>query len=123
MNTLAKTTDKMRQAVSEHAACPLDDGREISVPSEVPWLNGWSQAKPKQRATGRLNPAASPFIWPEHGRWIEICRLLDLQPIRERGGGGNCKTSSPKSSTNTILGEEIYRKKQILADGNESMKF
>ena len=87
MNTLtAKTSAQVRaQGVRfTHGTLHvrLDDGREISLPmAEVPWLKWLAQARPKQRANWSLEPGGFAIYWPDLDDGIEVCHLLDLQPI------------------------------------------
>ncbi len=60
----------------------LDDGREISVPfTGVPWLKWLAKATPKQRANWSLEPGGFAIYWPDLDDGIEVCHLLDSQPI------------------------------------------
>jgi hypothetical protein len=60
----------------------LDDLREISLPlAEVPWLKWLAQATPKQRANWSLEPGGYAIYWPDLDDGIEVCHLLDTQPI------------------------------------------
>jgi hypothetical protein len=87
MNTLtAKTTGQVRAAgvrfIGNALRVTLSDGREISLPlGEVPWLKWLAQATPKQRAHWQLEPGGFAIYWPDLDDGIEVCHLLDLQPI------------------------------------------
>jgi hypothetical protein len=60
----------------------LDDGREVSLPlAEVPWLKWLTKATPKQRANWALEPGGHAIYWPDLDDGIEVCHLLDTQPI------------------------------------------
>ena len=60
----------------------LNDGREISLPyAEVPWLKWLTKATPKQRANWSLEPGGYAVYWPDLDDGIEVCHLLDTQPI------------------------------------------
>ena len=60
----------------------LDDGREISVPfTEVSWLKWLAKATPRQRANWSLEPSGFAIYWPDLDDGIEVCHLLDSQPI------------------------------------------
>ena len=60
----------------------LEDGREISLPlNEVPWLKWLAKATSKQRAKWSLEPGGFAIYWPDLHDGIEVCHLLDLQPI------------------------------------------
>ena len=60
----------------------LNDGREVSLPlAEVPWLKWLTKATPKQRANWSLEPGGYAIYWPDLDDGIEVCRLLDTQPI------------------------------------------
>jgi hypothetical protein len=87
MNTL---TDKASEQVHAKRAritanmlrVLLDDGREVSVPfAEVPWLKWLADATPKQRANWSLEPGGYAIYWPDLDDGIEVCHLLDSQPI------------------------------------------
>lgn len=65
----------------------LDDNREISLPlGEVPWLKWLAQATPKQRANWEVEPGGFAIYWPDLDDGIEVCHLLDLQPIQNDFG-------------------------------------
>ncbi len=60
----------------------LNDGREIGLPlAEVPWLKWLTKATPKQRANWLLEPGGYAIYWPDLDDGIEVCHLLDTQPI------------------------------------------
>ena len=60
----------------------LDDGREVSLPfTEVPWLKWLVKATPKQRANWTLEPGGFAIYWPDLDDGIEVCHVLDSQPI------------------------------------------
>ena len=60
----------------------LDDGREISLPfTEVSWLKWLANATPKQRSKWTLEPGGFAVYWPDLDDGIEVCHLLDSQPI------------------------------------------
>ena len=60
----------------------LDDGREVSVPfTEVSWLKWLSKATPKQRSNWSIEPVVFALYWPDLDDGIEVCHLLDSQPI------------------------------------------
>ncbi len=60
----------------------LNDGREISLPlAEVPWLKWLAKATSKQRANWSLEPGGFAIYWPDLDDGIEVCHLLDSQPI------------------------------------------
>jgi len=60
----------------------LNDGREVSLPlAEVPWLKWLTKATPKQRANWTLEPGGYAIYWPDLDDGIEVCHLLDTQPI------------------------------------------
>ena len=60
----------------------LNDGREINLPlAEVSWLKWLAKATPKQRANWSLEPGGFAIYWPDLDDGIEVCHLLDTQPI------------------------------------------
>ncbi len=60
----------------------LSDGREIRLRlDEVPWLGWLAKAAPKQRSNWSLEPGGYAIYWPDLDDGIEVCHLLDLQPI------------------------------------------
>ncbi len=60
----------------------LSDGREISMRlSEVSWLKWLAKATPRQRANWSLDPGGYAIYWPDLDDGIEVCHLLDTQPI------------------------------------------
>lgn len=60
----------------------LDDGREISLPlAGVPWLKWLAKGTPKQRANWEIEPGGFAIYWPDLDDGIEVCHLLDTQPI------------------------------------------
>ena len=87
MNTLInKTTEQVRARSARVTASRLhvclDDGREVSLPlNEVPWLKWLAKATPKQRANWSLEPGGYAIYWPDLDDGIEVCHLLDSQPI------------------------------------------
>lgn len=87
MNTLTAKPARRVQAKSVRFAngtlhVRLDDGREVSLPlAEVEWLKWLAKATPKQRANWSLEPGGYAIYWPDLDDGIEICHLLDLQPI------------------------------------------
>jgi len=46
-----------------------------------PWLKWLAQATPKQRANWSLEPGGYAIYWPDLDDGIEVCHLLDTQPI------------------------------------------
>jgi len=87
MNTLTnKPVEQVRAKRARVTAntlhVQLDDGREISLPlNEVPWLKWLAKATPKQRANWSIEPGGYAIYWPELDDGIEVCHLLDSQPI------------------------------------------
>jgi Protein of unknown function (DUF2442) len=87
MNTLtAKKNEQVRarwaRVTAKKLYVLLGDGREISVLfAEVPWLKWLAKATPKQRANWLLEPGGYGIFWPNLAEGIEICRLLDAQPM------------------------------------------
>ena len=87
MSTLtAKSTEQVRAKRARVSAntlrVRLDDGREISVPFlEVSWPKWMDKATPKQRANWSLEPGGFAIYWPDLDDGIEVCHLLDSQPI------------------------------------------
>ena len=60
----------------------LSDGREISLPMEhVEWLQWLVRATPEQRAKWSIEPGGDAIYWEELDDGIEICHLLEMQPI------------------------------------------
>jgi hypothetical protein len=60
----------------------LDAGREITLPlGEVRWLKWLAKATPKQRANWMVEPDGYAIYWPDLDDGIEVCHLLDMQPI------------------------------------------
>ena len=60
----------------------LSDGREISVPLEkINWLNWLLKASPEQRAAWSIEPNGFAIYWEDLDDGIEICHLLDTQPL------------------------------------------
>ena len=87
MSTLtARTTDQVRATGVRFAGgmlhVQLDDGRGISLPlAEVPWLKWLAKATPRQRTNWKLEPGGYAIYWPDLDDGIEVCHLLDTQPI------------------------------------------
>ena len=87
MNTLLeKQTDAVSaEAVrfaGERLIVALSDGRELSVPyKKIAWLRWLAKATPKQRANWSLEPGGFAIYWPDLDDGIEVCHLLDTQPI------------------------------------------
>lgn len=60
----------------------LSDGREIRVPMEhVEWLQWLLKASPEQRSRWSIEPGGFAVYWEELDDGIEICHLLEMQPI------------------------------------------
>ena len=60
----------------------LNDGREISLPlDQVAWLNWLAKATPSQRSKWSIEPGGYAIYWDDLDDGIEVCHLLDLQPI------------------------------------------
>lgn len=60
----------------------LSDGREISFPMErVEWLDWLVKATPEQRAKWTIEPGGYAIYWEELDDGIEVCHLLELQPL------------------------------------------
>ncbi len=60
----------------------LSDGREIRLPlSDVPWLKWLAKATARQRAHWSLEPSGYAIYWKDLDDGIEVCHLLDMQPI------------------------------------------
>jgi hypothetical protein len=87
MNTLAAKPVEQVRAVNVRLTTNtlhvrLNDGREISLPiTEVSWLKWLAKATPKQRANWSLEPGGYAIYWPDLDDGIEVCHLLDCQPI------------------------------------------
>ena len=87
MNTLtAKTTNQVRAKAVRFAGnvlrVELSDGREIRLPlADVPWLKWLAKATPKQRANWSLEPGDHAIYWEDLDDGIEVCHLLNMQPI------------------------------------------
>ena len=87
MNTLtAKKTEQVQaksvRFTSGTLHVRLNDGREISLPLvEVPWLKWLAKATPKQRANWSLEPGGYAIYWADLDDGIEVCHLLDTQPV------------------------------------------
>jgi hypothetical protein len=87
MSTLtAKSKEQVRatgvRLVGAALRVELSDGREIIVrTNDVPWLKWLTQATPRQRANWTLEPGGFAIYWPELDDGIEVCHLLDLQPL------------------------------------------
>ena len=82
----AETTEQVRAKGVRFTANVLrvflSDGREIRLPlDEVPWLKWLAEAPPKQRANWTLEPGGFAIYWPDLDDGVEVCHLLDLQPI------------------------------------------
>lgn len=87
MNTL---TDKSAEQVFARGVritastlhVQLNDGREISVPfTEISWLKWLAKATPKQRGNWSLEPGGYAIYWPDLDDGVEVCHLLDSQPM------------------------------------------
>jgi hypothetical protein len=60
----------------------LSDGREIKLPlDKVEWLRWLAAATPKQRSNWSIEPGGYAIYWNDLDDGIEVCHLLDLQPI------------------------------------------
>ncbi len=87
MSTLtAKATAQVRAKSARITASALhvrlDDGREVSVPfTGAAWLKWLAKATPKQRANWSLEPGGFAIYWPDLDDGVEVCHLLNPQPI------------------------------------------
>ncbi len=87
MNTLANNITQQVTATGVRFTenvlqVSLSDGREISVPiNRVEWLDWLVKATPKQRAKWSLEPGGFAIYWEELDDGIEICHLLEMQPL------------------------------------------
>lgn len=87
MSTL--TTKNIRQVSAKRVAfagnvlrVELSDGREVRLPlPEIPWLKWLAKATPKQRSKWSLEPGGFAIYWEDLDDGIEVCHLLDVQPI------------------------------------------
>ncbi len=87
MSTL--TAKSSKQVSAKHVAFAgnvlrvvLSDGREVRLPlAEIPWLKWLAQATPKQRAKWTLEPGGYAIYWEDLDDGIEVCHLLDGQPL------------------------------------------
>lgn len=60
----------------------LSDGREVGLPfKEISWLKWLAKATPKQRANWAVEPGGYAIYWDDLDDGIEVCHLLDVQPI------------------------------------------
>lgn len=60
----------------------LSDGRGLNVPLDrIEWLRWLLNATPEQRAKWSLEPGGFAVYWEELDDGIEVCRLLDMQPL------------------------------------------
>ncbi len=68
---------------SDNVLCiSLSDGREISIPMErVEWLEWLLKATTEQRSKWTIEPGGYAVYWDELDDGIEICHLLEMQPI------------------------------------------
>lgn len=62
----------------------LTDGREISLPLDrIGWLDWLMKATPEQRAKWTIEPGGFAIYWEELDDGIEVCHLLEKQPLDE----------------------------------------
>lgn len=60
----------------------LSDGREISISMDkVQWLKWLVKATPKQRSKWTIEPGGFAIYWEELDDGIEVCHLLEMQPL------------------------------------------
>lgn len=70
---------------SRHLIVVLSDGRELSLPlDEVPWLAWLARARPRERANWEIEPGGYAVYWPDLDDGVEVCHLLDLEPVSTR---------------------------------------
>jgi hypothetical protein len=86
MNTLtAKTTEQVRaksvRVTANTLHVRLDDGGKSACRSPKYLAEMAAQATPKQRANWSLEPGGYAIYWPDLDDGIEVCHLLDSQPI------------------------------------------
>jgi hypothetical protein len=87
MSTLiAKASEQVRakgvRFTGDILRVELSDRREISLPlRKVNWLQWLAKATPRQRANWSLEPGGFAIYWEDLDDGIEVCHLLDQQPI------------------------------------------
>ena len=60
----------------------LSDGREVSMPiDQAEWLDWLAKATPEQRAKWSIEPTGFAIYWEDLDDGIEVCHLLDMQPL------------------------------------------
>ncbi|MFQ5639033.1 MAG: DUF2442 domain-containing protein [bacterium] len=60
----------------------LSDGREVSNPIDtVEWLDWLHKATPEQRNRWSIEPGGFAIYWENLDDGIEICHLLNTQPL------------------------------------------
>ena len=60
----------------------LNDGRELNVPiDKIEWLSWLKNATAEQRSKWSIEPNGFAIYWEELDDGIEICHLLDMQPL------------------------------------------
>jgi len=60
----------------------LSDGREVSVPVDrIDWLHWLASATPEQRSNWSLEPGGFAIYWDDLDDGIEVCHILDMQPL------------------------------------------
>jgi len=81
-----KATDRVRATdvhfIGNVLFVSLSDGREMCVPiDQAEWLQWLAKATPEQRAKWSLEPGGFAIYWGELDDGIELCHLLEMQPI------------------------------------------
>jgi hypothetical protein len=60
----------------------LSDGREVGLPiQQIVWLAWLAAATPEQRANWSLEPGGYAVYWENLDDGIEVCHILDVQPL------------------------------------------
>jgi hypothetical protein len=60
----------------------LSNGQEIVLPlNEFDWLRWLADATPAQRANWSLEPGGFAIYWEDLDDGIEVCHVLDMQPV------------------------------------------
>jgi len=59
----------------------LSDGREIGVALKVRWLQWLAKATPQQQRKWTIDPWGDVIYWNELDDGIELCHLLNMQPL------------------------------------------
>lgn len=81
-NTMTRVGATAARFIGNVLSLSLNDGRELNVPiDKIEWLSWLKNATAEQRSKWSIEPGGFAIYWEELDDGIEICHLLDMQPL------------------------------------------